>query len=168
MVWLNEVSEPSWKSPRTMMLHTALHWPDQAEPSLWPIAVQYAVYLYNHIPNPSTGLSPTNIFTRTCWEQKRFHDLHVWGSPVYVLNKTIADGKKIPRWQPCSERTIYMGPSPIHTSSVPLVLRPSSGAITPQFHVVFDDWFATIATSQEEIPDFNTDTWARSFGDSLS
>ena len=61
-----------------------------------------------------------------------------------------------------------MGPSPIHASSVPLDLRPSSGAITPQFHVVFDDWLATIATSQEDAPDFGSDTWARLFGDSLS
>ena len=61
-----------------------------------------------------------------------------------------------------------MGPSPTHASSVPLVLRPSSGAITPQFHVVFDDWFATIATSQEDVPDFGSETWARLFGDSLS
>ena len=38
-----------------------------------------------------------------------------------------------------------MGPSPIHASSVPLLLRPHSGAITPNYHVVFDDWFATVA-----------------------
>ena len=94
----------------SMMLCTAIHWPDQADPTLWPMAVQYAVYLYNHIPNPSTGLSPSDIFTRTWWEHKRFHDLHVWGSPVYVLNITIADGKKIPRWQPRFKKYHLHGP----------------------------------------------------------
>ena len=32
---------------RTMMLHAAIHWPDMADASLWPLAVEYAVYLYN-------------------------------------------------------------------------------------------------------------------------
>jgi hypothetical protein len=26
--------------------------------------------------------------------------LHAWGCPVYVLDKTIADGKIIPQWKP--------------------------------------------------------------------
>ena len=115
------------------------------------MVVQYAVYLYSYIPNPSTGLSPPDVFTRTHWEHKRFHDLHVWGNPVYVLNTTIADGKKIPCRQPRSERTVYMGPSPTHASSVPLVLGPSSGA-----------------TSKEDVPNFGSEPWARLLGDSLS
>ena len=35
---------------RTMMLHAAIQWPDSADPSLWPMAVQHAVFLYNHVP----------------------------------------------------------------------------------------------------------------------
>ena len=31
---------------RTMMLHSAIHWPNMADPALWPMAVQYAVYLH--------------------------------------------------------------------------------------------------------------------------
>jgi hypothetical protein len=88
----------------------------------------------------------------------------VFGCPVYVLNKTIADGKKIPRWQPRSIRSINVGLSPCHATTIPLVLNPSTGAITPQFNVVFDDWFATIAASSDELPDFNSDAWARMFG----
>ena len=43
---------------QTMMLHAAIHWPDMADPSLWPMAVQHAVFLHNHVPSPSTGLCP--------------------------------------------------------------------------------------------------------------
>ena len=43
---------------RTMMLHAAIHWPDMADPSLRPMAVQHAVFLHNHVPSPSTGLCP--------------------------------------------------------------------------------------------------------------
>ena len=151
---------------RTMMLHSAIHWPDIADPALWPMAVSHAVYLWNHIPSLSTGLSPSDIFTKTRWPQQRFHDLHVWGCPVYVLNKTISDGKKIPKWQPRSTRMMYVGFSPKHASSVPLVLNPSTGTITAQFHVVFDDWFATVTATPDQLPNFNSDEWAKMFGDS--
>ena len=39
-----------------------------------------------------------------------------------------------------------MGLSPNHATTAPLVLNLSTGAITPQYHVVFDDWFATVPT----------------------
>ena len=32
---------------RTMMLHAGIHWPEQADPTLWPMAVKHAVYIYN-------------------------------------------------------------------------------------------------------------------------
>ena len=151
---------------RAMMLHAAVHWPEMADPVLWPMAVQHAVCLHNHVPNPSTGLAPTDIFSKTRWPQSKLHDLHVWGSPACLLNHTIADGKKIPKWKPCSQRVISMGLSPRHASSVPLVLNPSTGAITTGYHVVFDDWFATVATSPDQMPDFNSAEWAQTFGDS--
>jgi hypothetical protein len=30
---------------RTMMLHAAIHWPDTADPTLWPMAVHHTVFL---------------------------------------------------------------------------------------------------------------------------
>jgi hypothetical protein len=109
---------------RTMMLHAAIHWPDVSDSCLWPMAVAHAVFLYNHVPSSDTGISPVDVFTRTRWEQRKFHDVHVWGCPVYVLEKSLSDGKKIPRWKPRSKRTIHMGSSPMHASTVPLVLIP--------------------------------------------
>ena len=47
-----------------------------------------------------------------------------------------------------------MGLSPDHASTVPLVLNLDTGAITPQFHVVFDDWFTTVTTSVDDLPAF--------------
>ena len=49
-----------------------------------------------------------------------------------------------------------MGLSKKHAITVPLVLNPQTGYITPQYHVVFDDWFATVATNVDALPDFNT------------
>ena len=57
-----------------------------------------------------------------------------------------------------------MGYSDRHSSDVPLVLNPFTGSITPQWNVVIDDWFATVATSVDELPDFKTDEWSKTFG----
>jgi len=52
---------------RTMMLHAAIHWPDVSDPTLWPMAVTHAVWLWNHLPNTETGLSPHDLWTKTRW-----------------------------------------------------------------------------------------------------
>jgi hypothetical protein len=75
-----------------------------------------------------------------------------------VLDKRLSDGNKIPKWTPRSRRSIFMGLSPRHASSVPLVLNFDTGAITPQFHVVLDNWFATIATEVHDLPDFTSES----------
>ena len=151
---------------RTMMIHSGIHWPDVADSTLWPMAVKHACFLYNHVPNHTTGLSPSDLFTRTRWPQRKLLDLHVWGCPIYVLEKALQDGKKLPKWKPRSSRSVYMGVSHKHSSSVPLVLSTSTGAITPQFHVVFDDWFATVGSDHTLHPDFSTDEWNKMFGES--
>jgi hypothetical protein len=122
-----------------MMLHVVIHWPDVADPRLWPLAVQHAVFLVNHVPDIQTGISPHDLFFQTRWPQRKFHDLHVWGCPTYVLAKRIADGQKLPHWSPRSERAMYLGFSAAHASTVPLVLNLTTGFITAQYHVVMDD-----------------------------
>ena len=152
---------------RTMLIHAGIHWPDMARTSLWPMAVKHACLLWNHVPSHTTGLSPADIFTKTRWPQRKFHDLHVWGCPTYVLNKALQDGMKIPRWKPRSERCVYVGHSDLHSSQVPTVLSPSTGSITPQYHVVFDDYFATVGSDSASVPDFGSKEWDKLFGDSI-
>ena len=141
---------------RTMKILWAIHRPDVSDPSLWPMEVQYGTYLYNKDPDPSTGLCPDDLFTKTRWEHRKFHVLHVQGCPLYVLDKTISDGKKLPLWKPRASQGIFMGLRPDHASTVPMVLTLDTGDITPQFHVVFDDWCTTVATSVDDLPDFNS------------
>ena len=150
---------------RTMMIHSAMHWPEVSDVELWPMAVKHAVHVFNRMPSVETGICPLDKFTRQRFQQNKLHDLHVWGCPVYVLDKRTADGKKIPKWAPRSDRYIYMGVSDKHSSTVPLVLNPETGVISPQFHVVVDEWFATIATSTREMPDFSKEEWTKMFGE---
>jgi hypothetical protein len=84
-----------------------------------------------------------------------------------VLDKMISeDGKKLPRWTPRSTQTVNLGFSDKHASSVPLVFNPQMGYITPQFHIFFNDWFATVLASADNLPNFNDDCWERMFKDS--
>jgi len=130
-----------------MMIHSTLHWGDVADSSLWPMAVNQAVFLWDHLPQLDNGLSPSGIFTKIRYPLQKLYDFNVWGSPAYVLDKEISDGGKIPRWKPCSNRGMYLGRAENYASSVPLVLNLDTGSITPQFHDVVDNWFATVASS---------------------
>ena len=40
---------------------------------------------------------------------------------------------------------IYLGHSPVHAGLVDLVLNPRTGHVSPQYHVVFDEHFTTVA-----------------------
>ena len=102
--------------------------------------------------------------TKTRFPQSKFLDLHVFGCPAYVLKKQISDGKKIPRWEPRSTRGQHVGFSSLHSSTAPLVLNLDTGAITAQYHVVFDDWFATVAADQDDLPPFDAVEWSNMFG----
>ena len=130
---------------RAMLLHFAIHWPQQADTKLWPFAVDHAVYLCNRIPDQKNKLSPLEHFTQTTVpNHHHLQRLHVFGCPVYVLNPKLQDGKKIPKWDRRSRRGIYLGVSPYHSSTVHLVLNPSTGKVSPQYHVIFDDTFSTV------------------------
>ena len=75
-----------------------------ADSSLWPLAMEYAAYIYNHTPKMESGVAPIDIFSRTTVPRQRLKDLHVWGCPTYILDPKLQDGKKIPRWKPRSRR----------------------------------------------------------------
>ena len=122
------------------------------------MAVNYAAYIYNHMPNDQ-GIAPADLFTGVQVPRHKLKDIHVWGCPAYVLDLTLQQGKKLPRWQPQSRRGIFVGLSGHHSSDVPLILNLTTGSISPQFHVVFDDTFSTVmsVTSEEEPPKFWND-----------
>mmetsp|Transcript_18631 Transcript_18631/g.46123 ORF Transcript_18631/g.46123 Transcript_18631/m.46123 type:complete len:187 (+) Transcript_18631:794-1354(+) len=45
-------------------------------------------------------------------------------------------------------------------------LNPETGAITPQFNIVFDDSFTTARASVDTLPDFGSGAWMKLFGNS--
>ena len=104
-----------------LLLHSAAHWKDEIDSSLWPLAVSYAVYVYNNTPN-AQNLCPADLFTGATVPWHRLRDLYTWGCPVYVLDPTLQAGKKLPRCEPRSRCGVFVWLSMIHTSEVPLIL----------------------------------------------
>lgn len=136
---------------RTMMLHSALRSPEGfITADLWPMAMDYAVWIYNHVPSATTGLSPLDLFTRVVNPKlKVLNDAHVWGCPTYVLEaKLQKSGVKIPKWMPRSRQAVFLGFSPLHASNVGLVLNRRTGSISHQYHLVFDDLFHTVSSNE--------------------
>jgi hypothetical protein len=126
---------------RRMLIHAIISWPDIITEQLWPYAFRFAVDLHNATPT-SSGLTPEEIFTGVK-SRNRLHDFHSFGCPIFVLDPSLQQGNKIPRWKPRSRVGVHLGFSPEHASSIPLVLSTTTGLVSPQFHVVFDDYFTT-------------------------
>ena len=144
---------------RALLLHASLHWKDSPiSSSYWPMAVQYACYIFNHCPD-SSGTSPADRFFGSTVPRHKLLDLHCWGCPVYVLDPTLQQGRKLPKWQPGSRLGVFVGLSRMHSSDVPLILNPKTGHISPQYHVVFDDDFSTVCSHSpsDDPPDFWND-----------
>ena len=111
---------------RTMMLHAAMKSPEGfIITELWPMAMDHATWLYNHIPKMDTGISPVDIWSRTVLSTANLlNDCHVWGSPVYVLEPKLHKlGVKIPKWNPRSRRGVNMGFSRSHSTLIALILN---------------------------------------------
>jgi hypothetical protein len=75
------------------------------------------------------------------------------GCPLYILDPRGQAGHKIPAWDPQARRAQNMGFSPLHASSVALTWNLNTGHISPQFHVVYDDYFETFHTNGVGPPD---------------
>jgi len=56
-----------------MMLHLSVHWPDEYNVCLWPFAMDYAVWLYNHTPRCNSGLAPMEVFCGSCLNCETLH-----------------------------------------------------------------------------------------------
>ena len=71
------------------------------------------------------------------------HKLHR-SNTVYVLNEPLQSGKAHNKWWKRSRVGIFLGFSPNHATSVPLVLNTTTACVSPQFHVVFDPEFKSV------------------------
>ncbi len=69
---------------------------------------------------------------------------HVWGCLAIVLEPQLQNDKKLPKWNRHAWVRQFMGCLDKHSSLVANVCHLSTGYVSPQFHVVFDDLFETV------------------------
>jgi hypothetical protein len=58
------------ESARTMLLHAAIHWPEEVTLSLWPFVMDYAAYLWNRMPREDSGIAPLELLCGTKLDPK--------------------------------------------------------------------------------------------------
>ena len=135
---------------RKSLLYAQEKWPAAIHTSLWPYAIRYAVYVHNTVPTNDGGESILDTFAGTRVGYK-LTDYHTFGCPVFALHNALAAGHTIPKWNSRARLGVNLGPSPSHARNVYLVLNLTTGCVSPQFHVSFDDFFETVGTGHNTI-----------------
>jgi len=129
---------------RAMLIHLSVHWPDEYHVDLWPFAMDYAVWLYNHTPQRDSGLAPMEIFCSIRLNCEYLRRAKVFGCPSYVLDPKLQDGNKIPKWNPRARIGQFLGFSKLHSSSVGLIRNLRTNHVSAQFHVIHDQTYSTV------------------------
>lgn len=141
---------------RTSLLHAAHRWPKAVNAHLWPAALKHYTNVRNAMPTEfkaekkvgkrkESGQyygSPLSKFSGTEVEPNINH-FHPFGCPVYVLESKLQAQQSHNKWTDRSKVGIFLCHSPKHATSVPLVLNTQTGNVSPQFHCIYDDDFAT-------------------------
>ena len=129
---------------RTSLLHAMNRWPSAVSIHLWPYALRFANEVHNSAPSLRNGRSPLELFSGTP-VRPQVLNFHPPFCPAYVLHNGLQGGGKRPnKWVRRSRTAVYLGTSPRHARSVALVLSLSTGYVSPQFHLKFDDFFETV------------------------
>ena len=143
----------------TMLIHTTLICPEETfSTDLWPMKMNYDVWVYNWIPYVQYGLSAIKICSRSRFEplSETLTNYSFWGFPTYILEPKLQNpGVKIPKWAPRIRRGFNMGFSKMNSTQFGLVLNLLTGSILPQCHVVFYDMFYYVVSSTST----DTEVW---------
>ena len=112
---------------------------------IWPMALKAAEERPNTLSLDIDGTAPLSKWSENeC--QIFVKDFYTWRCPVFVLDGRLQLAPNgVPKWEPRSRVGIYMGHSSCHADSVALVLNPTTGHVSSQFHVIFNDTFSTVS-----------------------
>ena len=128
------------------IVHSSVHLTDRGldDILLWPFAVKHAVWLYNRVPNHFSGLTPLELLMKSKADHRDLLRSHVWGCPAIVLDPKLQNDQKLPKWNRCACVGQFFGYLDEHLSLVANVRHLSTGHMSPQFHVIFDDLVETV------------------------
>eukprot|EP00957_Ditylum_brightwellii_P007003 530236-Ditylum_brightwellii.AAC.1 len=139
------VHHPNWiaerhiqtlvNTTRTSLLHAHARWPEAIDMELWTFTFQHVIDQWNSSPKKDLQYrTPNEVFSELTTRQHSknitFKDFHPSGCPVYVLDKSSADGASAPKWNPCLHVGIYLGWSRDHARNVAWILNPHANHIS--------------------------------------
>jgi hypothetical protein len=136
---------------RTMLIHATHRWPRAVNAHLWPYALRLAVHLRNAVPRSEGDYSPHQHFSGLMDATLDPKQEHPFGCPVYVLSDHLQTGNPHGKWKDRARVGVYLGHSPDHASTVAYILNVTTGHVSAQFHVVFDDHFDTVLTTKRDM-----------------
>jgi hypothetical protein len=73
------------ESTRVMIFPVTIHWPEETKMDLWPLAMDYAVYLWNRMQRKDSRMAPLEIFCGCKLDKQLLRSAHVWGCPAYIF-----------------------------------------------------------------------------------
>ena len=127
----------------TAMLHASACWPRAFLNHLWPYTLRCINEMHISVPKRLDDKSALQIFSGTSVLPKA-NTFRPFRCPVYILDNRLQAGMKISKWHTSARVGLYLGHSPMHAKSVSLVLNITTGLLSPQFHIKFDNYFETV------------------------
>ncbi len=134
------------QTARVLLLHGMRIWPQMVDQMFWPFAIKTAAERMNSLHIDTDSHTTESKFYGVNIEIIPMKSFHTMFCPCYVLDSRLHNAGSIgpPKWEPRSNNCVYLGHSWFHAGSVALVYNPSTGHVSPQYHVVFDDDFTMV------------------------
>ena len=128
------------------MLNGKHMWPNMIDEMFWLFAIKAVSERLNSLQVDITGQTPESILNGVEIEDIPVKSYHTLFCPTYVLDARLqsSGGADPPKWEPRSRIVVYLVHSPFHSGNLALVCNPTTGRVSPQYHVVFDDEFTTV------------------------
>lgn len=138
--FIGTVTQQAW----TILLHATAKWSLVIKEEMWSFALWHTVNFHNYSVWKQQTKTPYELFTGQVpsWSLSGFW---VFGPPTYILHKALQDGSSHGKWKSRAWLGIYVGISNCHSSAIPLIYNPESTHISPQYHMVYDEYFMTVA-----------------------
>lgn len=136
---------------RTSLIQANRMWPDAINSNLWPYALRHSNDSINCTHFKGKDLTPIEIFSGSD-VIPNVSQTHPFGCPAYALDGAVQGGQKAPKWNTRARMAIYLGASPQHASTVGLLMSLTTGLVSPQFHVRYDDTFQTLRKPSYVVP----------------
>ena len=125
----------------TLLLHCTIMWTQIIDEIFWPIAIKAVAERLNSLQINLKGRTPKSIlhgFEVIYILVKSYHTLFC---PIYALDARLQSvgGARPSKWEIRLRIGVQIGNSLFHAGRVALVCNPTTGRVSHQYHVVFND-----------------------------